>query len=115
MKEVPCTKCGAAIGDHCFDGKGMLVGFHTERLLLREKLPGLSEANLTPTDKSLIFAYGFVILCDSVSANSQQLFNQKLSSLEIQRFFCKKAIDELRHDGLLKTPKPKPAKKIQTQ
>lgn len=107
MKEVPCTKCGASIGDHCFDGKGMLVGFHVERLQLREKLPAVAEANLSPTDKALIFAYGFVILCDSVSAHSLQLFNKQLSSLEVQRFFCKKAIDELRHDGLLKQPSKK--------
>lgn len=106
VMEVPCIQCDAPKGFACKVDRGnpfKLVGFHKERVALRQRYPVLPEAakELNSTDKSLIVYYGFVMLCDSCEAKSIELFGKHIASADIQRMFAHKAIEELKKDGLL--------------
>jgi hypothetical protein len=106
IMEVACITCDASIGHRCCDGTTgtIMLGFHTKRLELREKLPALhpNAHELTVDEKAMIVHYAFVIMADSVSSKSQELFGMHFDAFHVQRFFCGKAIEELKKDGLLK-------------
>lgn len=107
IKEVVCLQCNAEPLQPCME-KGMpLLGFHKARIELRQKLP-VYDCPLDPTDKAIIVGYAFVMLCNSVAANSKKLFSKKYTSQEIQRMFAKSGMQAAIQDGFIgpeKTPK----------
>jgi hypothetical protein len=110
VREVYCIRCDAAPGEACTERSMKLVtGYHKERGNLRKKFPvNLDElvvkgsAILSPTDKSVIVYYAYVMLCDSVSANSEKIMGKFISSADIQRMFAKEGLDAARKDGIIK-------------
>lgn len=99
-----CRTCHAARGMQCRRG-GESGGFCATRVLQAQKnreakLLG-SDINLTPGEKALIVYYAFIILCDSVSTKSKEVLGVEHSSLNIQGFFIKQAIEEAKKDGLI--------------
>lgn len=106
VREVPCIICDAIAGEHCmtnYSGRRVvMVECHPERSELRKKCPNLSFVQgLDATDKSLIVYYAFVMLCDSLQPKSLEIIGKHFTSRELQVFFAKMAIAELRKDGLL--------------
>jgi hypothetical protein len=101
MREVPCIRCDAKVAEPCKKNGLPLIGCHSERAILRAKMPCFP-VELNATDKALVCYYAFIMLCDSVSTKSVETLGKQLSSAEVQRFFAKQAIDELKKDGLIK-------------
>lgn len=104
--QVVCPICEAAPLQACHerDGSPLIGGFHKERVLFREQFPVLPKevpSILTPTDKSILTYYAFVMLADSCAANSEKLFGKKFTSQEIQRTFGKAALQKAQADGML--------------
>jgi hypothetical protein len=99
---IPCPLCAAKPGEHCNDDSATLVLSHEQRRKLAEKLPDIEGTNLDATDKAMICYYAYIMLCDSVAANSEKMFGKEYSSRDLQKFFARQAVVELRKDGLLK-------------
>jgi hypothetical protein len=101
-----CPKCFARPKMQCFDVRGkMRTLAHPERIReVQNNILTQMFGRLDATDKSLILYYAFIHLCDSVSTKAKELLGVDFNSEQIQSFFCKKAIEELRRDGLLPTP-----------
>lgn len=105
IMEVCCIECDAKVGERCCekDHGTIMLGFHSKRLELREKLPAFHNSELlSSTDKSLIAYYAFVMLADSCEAKSVELFGRHFDSVDIQRFFAARAVQALKKEGLLK-------------
>jgi hypothetical protein len=105
--QVHCIFCDAKPGEHCHQPgrtEPLVGGFHPARIELAQKMIPIypSGLDLDATDKALITYYAFLNLSNSVAAKSEQMFGKKFTTEEIQRFFAKIAIDQLRQDGLLK-------------
>jgi hypothetical protein len=105
--QVPCIFCDAKPGDRCTQPgrvEPLLGGFHAQRIELAKKLVPIypSGMDLDATDKALICYYAYILLSNSVSANSEKMFGKQFTTEEIQREFAKRAVDVLRADGLLK-------------
>jgi len=103
-KEVVCIRCNAQPGEPCTEHKAMIIGYHKERVDLRDRLPFLPEeipTNLSPTDKAIIVYYAFVALANSVAANSEKILGKQFTSQEIQRTFGKKGLNDAKEDGML--------------
>ena len=58
-------------------------------------------AALDPTDKAIIVGYAFVMLCNSVAANSEKLFSKKYTSQELQRMFTASGMEAAITDGFI--------------
>lgn len=106
IREVSCVVCGAKPKEYCRQqGRNTaLLECHPQRTALRSKLGDLTfDKSLDATDKALITYYGYVMICDAVAANSEKMFGEGkvFTSQEVQQFFARKAINELREDGLL--------------
>lgn len=100
IKEVVCLQCNAEPLQPCME-KGMpLLGFHKARIELREKLP-VYDCPLDSTDKAIIIGYGFVMLANSVAANSEKLFSRKYTSQQIQRMFAQSGMEAAIQDGFI--------------
>jgi hypothetical protein len=104
---VPCIFCDAKPGENCRQpGRTELLvgGYHKQRIELSNKLvPHYpSGEDLDATDKALITYMAFIMLADAVSVSAIKMFGKETTSVEIQKFFGRKAIDQLRVLGLLK-------------
>jgi hypothetical protein len=112
IKEVVCLHCQAEPLQPCIENGMQLIGFHQARIDLRSKMP-VYDCPLDPTDKAIIIGYAFVMLCNSVAANSEKLFSKKYDSQEIQRMFSKSGMDAAIADGFIGPEKmPKDAAKL---
>jgi hypothetical protein len=105
--QVMCLRCDAKPDEPCVQpGRNipLIGGYHAERVeLVNRLLPHLPEipANLDASQITLIVYYAFIMLADSVSENSEKMIGTKQSSENIQRFFGRKAIEELQRVKLL--------------
>lgn len=113
MQQVPCLTCGAKSGQKCeekVDGNIVipLIGYHKERVQLREKLPVIPTDMpvLDSTDKAIIIYYAFVALCNSCQTKSIELFGKEFTSREIQFAFATQGLKAAQQDGLIGGPKP---------
>ncbi len=101
---IPCLECRARSKRMCFDVRGNTRELaHASRIReaqARQAARILGDV-LDPTDKALILYYAFIKLCDSVSTKAPQVLGIDLNSEQIQAFFCRKAVEELKKDGLL--------------
>ena len=119
IKEMTCLQCGADPMQPCTEGGHQLLGFHKLRIEIRSKMPAL-DCPLDSTDKAIIIGYAFVALCNSVAANSMQLFKKEYSSVDLQRTFTRAGYEQAMADGFIgpeKAPKgvhidPKPQQKV---
>lgn len=105
IKEVPCMKCNAEPGQLCMaEGSTALIGgFHAERVELRKRFPCLPEDQhkLTTDDKVIITYLAFVMLCDSVAANSEKMMGAVHTSEDIQRRFAFEASLWAKAEGMI--------------
>jgi hypothetical protein len=103
---VVCPDCFARPKRQCFGHRGeILKKAHPARFkyaqeLLTDRLAG----KLNATDKALVLYYAYIMLCDSVSANSQAVLGIVMDTEQIQAGFARKAIQALQEDGLLPVP-----------
>lgn len=113
-----CPHCGVKPMKPCRTSDGTLLSpeldstefrFHPSRVLnaIRTQITDRMAGNLTAPERMLICYYAFILLCDSLAANSEKLFTESKTSHQIQAFFCQCAITELIKDQLIKDPKPK--------
>lgn len=105
--QVPCIRCDAKPNEHCVQPgrkEPLVGGFHSERVELSRKVVVAMPKgeDLDATDKALITYFAYILLCDSVSAKSVELFGKQFASEEIQRWFGQQAVTQLRAEGLLK-------------
>lgn len=112
MKQVSCIACGASSGEFCtekFEGVDVpMLGYHKERVELREKLPVMPPdmPALDATDKAIIVYYAFVALCNSCQTKSLEIFGKTFTSREIQYAFASQGLKAAKEDGLIGGPKP---------
>ena len=99
---IPCPTCHAG-PDHSCLAQGIIstdgyVPFHIERKELAKR----KSLALSQVDRTNIITYAFLFLANSCSVKSMALFNKQFTSEEIQEFFAKMAIDQLKKEGRLK-------------
>src|SRR3569833_477250 len=104
--DIPCPGCMATAGSKCTDlltGKKMDWVHIARRLsFAKQKKQFIFQAsNMNEGQKAMTMYYAFVMLCDSCSQKSVDLFGKQLDSEEILMFFAKKAIEAMKEDGLV--------------
>lgn len=97
-----CPTCHARPGQGCRDKNRHTLVERIGQIGLSFHQPRVMVAHLGPTEKALIIYYAFIMLCDSVSINSETVLGKWHTSEEIQTFFGKMALNELKKEGLIK-------------
>lgn len=112
---VGCKTCGAPAGKPCRVPGQIIVpltyqeeqtdfSFHAVRTLMAMSKLAYRRfgEDLKASEKALITYYAFVMLAESVSANSVAIMGKHYPPEAVEAFFAHAAIEELKKDGLLR-------------
>lgn len=80
--------------------------FHHERIIaaIRTQITENMAGGLTAGERMLIVYYAFVLMADSLAANSERFFSRKYNSAELQACFAQSAVTELVRDKMIVDP-----------